>query len=611
MTNFYQTTDNASTTTVGYAAGSGSIDLAAGTGPLFGTPTPTSPILVTTASPDRATTYGLYQATGRTGDTLTGLTLIGGADTTLPTGYVVEGRWTAEHASQLTTAITAIEGDYLARSLLAATSSPSAGAINLVGSPAVNAIGATADACVVLGGTSQFPHSVGNASLALIPGGYDNHVLNDTIMVALIGAHHQGDPAGGHGVVSGGSYGTVHGDYGAVGGGTQNRAVGNFCRVGGGRQNTAGGIAQTTLAGSAALGANQVTTATALAAGRTVYIDDGANCEKFTVSAISGTTATLSGILTKAHASGAVVILADGTATDATVGGGQSNRALKLQATVGGGFNNLIQGQAGTIAGGSGNLVNTTNGTIGGGTANVLSGTATAGTIGGGDTNAVSAGWSTVAGGRQNTASGINYATVGGGFGNTASGSEATIAGGDTNVASGSFAAIGGGASNTAAGLYSGVSSGRGANAYVNYSRALAGGFFATAGDAQTWDLPLRRAVANATPTELRSDGAGERLALPNNTCWKFRASIVGWRADTNVPMADFKLEGTIYRQIGATSVALFGAVTKTAGTANVAGIDASATADTTLGGLSIQVTGIAGVTIRWSARLEVIEVAG
>lgn len=76
--------NNASTVLgAAYTQGSGSLTLATGTGALFGTPSPSAPVCVTVAS--RATLVNgqigpntvrtIYLATGRTGDTLTGLSV--------------------------------------------------------------------------------------------------------------------------------------------------------------------------------------------------------------------------------------------------------------------------------------------------------------------------------------------------------------------------------------------------------------------------------------------------------------------------------------------------------------------------------------------------------
>lgn len=439
--------------------------------------------------------------------------------------------------------------------------SASTGSINFIGMPDTNSVGSGADVCVVLGGTSLYPHSIGNASLAIIPGGYGNTILNNAIMTVLIGAHHLVDTAT-HTAITGGSYHSSYGDYSSISGGTQNVSAGLYSVISGGRNNAVC-VAVTTLSSQANIGDSTITTVLALVAGRKIHIDYGANSESFTVLSINGTTSTLDGTIAAVHASGTKVVSDDGVVSDCTVSGGVNNFTSKTQASIGGGSNNKAQGTASRVGGGTNNNASQTNATIGGGDQNVANGT---------------------------------YATV---------------AGGQLNTSSGSFSCIAGGSGNLASGQYSGVPSGRGGNAYKNYIRVLASGSFAVAGDAQTWDLAMRRLTTDATATEIRSDGATEQLAMPDNTCWKFRVSIIGWRIDTHAPVADIKLEGVIYRQTGVATTSLFGSVTKTSNASNTAGTDASATADTTLGGLSIKVTGIASTSIRWSVKVEVVEVAG
>lgn len=74
---------------VAYTVGSGSITLKTGDGPNFGTPTAAAPVRVTITPTSNINPFGrilnmglmaYYRATGRTGDTLTGLTFDGGTD---------------------------------------------------------------------------------------------------------------------------------------------------------------------------------------------------------------------------------------------------------------------------------------------------------------------------------------------------------------------------------------------------------------------------------------------------------------------------------------------------------------------------------------------------
>jgi hypothetical protein len=111
VTTFYGVADNLATTTPGYNPGAGSLSLAPGAGASFAGVT--FPILVSTFLAD-GTPVGVYSCTGRTGDTLTGLALLAGADGLLPAGSPVQLRWTREHVDQITGAITGLESLVLA-----------------------------------------------------------------------------------------------------------------------------------------------------------------------------------------------------------------------------------------------------------------------------------------------------------------------------------------------------------------------------------------------------------------------------------------------------------------------------------------------------------------
>jgi trimeric autotransporter adhesin len=88
---------------------------------------------------------------------------------------------------------------------------------------------------------------------------------------------------------------------------------------------------------------------------------------------------------------------ADGLAGGfATVGGGNSNRAINANATVGGGYVNIASGTEATVAGGQANTASANNATVGGGISNVARGDS-----------------SVVPGGRANTAGGLTSFAAG------------------------------------------------------------------------------------------------------------------------------------------------------------------------------------------------------
>lgn len=229
-------------------------------------------------------------------------------------------------------------------------------------------------------------------------------------------------------------------------------------------------------------------------------------------------------------------------------------------------------------------------------------------TVGGGQNNTASIDSATVGGGASNTAS-APHATVGGGAYNTASGSYATVGGGLFNTASGVAATVGGGTYNTASGAYATVGGGRRAKADKYGQNSLAAGFFTAIGDAQTSTLVARTATTNATPAPLFLDGTSARITIADDTTWAFVVTVVARRTDANNESAAYQFLGCIDRNGGTT--ALVGSVTKTVIAEDSAAWDCNVTADDTNDALVVTVTGEAGKSIRWVARVELVEATG
>lgn len=116
----YVVADNAQTTTTGYAAGSGVLPMASGYGAILagklsqvgyaGVPSSANPVVFSTFTADGVTCYGVYKASGVAADTLTGVSLLYGTDTTLASGCQVKFAWTAAHVKQLTDAAASFSG---------------------------------------------------------------------------------------------------------------------------------------------------------------------------------------------------------------------------------------------------------------------------------------------------------------------------------------------------------------------------------------------------------------------------------------------------------------------------------------------------------------------
>jgi hypothetical protein len=325
------------------------------------------------------------------------------------------------------------------------------------------------------------------------------------------------------------------------------------------------------------------------------------------------------------------------SAYPSTISGGAHNR-INMATPAASGWTNNLAGYTvsnntdhSTISGGSFNAIyNAHYAVIGGGTLNRAG--ALNATVGGGSTNSANGNSSTVAGGATNLASGSG-ATVGGGSTNNAYGATSTIAGGNTNTvgssgtpANGDFGTIVGGFSNaigdTALASYS-VVGGRANKANAQYAlvhgfqaQALrygqhvqASGQFAALGDAQTSVHVARVQTTDATVTELKLDGAGSVLTIPNDTTWAFDILVVARNTATDTESAGYRITGACRRGAAAANTSVIGTPTITA-YEDVAGWDATVLLDSG-GRLKVMVTGEAAKTISWVARVTTAEVTG
>jgi hypothetical protein len=265
--------------------------------------------------------------------------------------------------------------------------------------------------------------------------------------------------------------------------------------------------------------------------------------------------------------------------------GGQNNAATANFSFVGGGQNNTAGNQGAAVVGGA--------------------------------NNSASGNSSVVVGGQSNTASSF-YAVVVGSDNSGATGSNSAVIGGSTNTASGSASAVLGSSNSTANGQNSAVVGGR-----YGTTRSIIGNtvlpassnpIATTAGVSQSATLLLGRQTTDATATVLTSNTSAasttNQVVLPDNSAYYVKGSIIATiTGGGNTKSWDFV--ATIKRGASAASTAIVGTVAL-----NVQAADAGAatwlaaiTADTTNGGLAVTVTGQAGTTIRWVAKLETTEV--
>jgi hypothetical protein len=156
---------------------------------------------------------------------------------------------------------------------------------------------------------------------------------------------------------------------------------------------------------------------------------------------------------------------------------------------------------------------------------------------------------------------------------------------------------------------------GQQSNAAIVGKQAYASGQFTAGGDAQSGKFVLRISTTNATPAVMTSDAGAasttNQVILPNDSTYAFTILVVARRTDADNESAGYEFKGVVDRNANAASTALVGTVTKTVLAEDTAAWDVNVTADTTNGGLKVEVTGEAAKTIRWVATCWTSEVTG
>jgi hypothetical protein len=432
---------------------------------------------------------------------------------------------------------------------------------------------------------------IASGTNAVIGGGYDNAV------------------SGAYASATGGYSNTVSGPYSIVSGGVANTASNQVAGVVGGQGNTAtqqyamtvGGYYNSSTGWFNFIGNGQSNSGTANAAVTTQsgtmnattavtlsgsnanikvgQLIQGTSIASYTyVAAISGTSLTLS-----QNASGSSTSTLSFFTPHGVVVGGGNNQATGAYSFIGGG------GDAGTAA----------------------------------NRNVASGDWSFVGGGIKNTASGLGSAVVGGGLdsasnisGNTASGASAVVCGGRGHTASGNESTVLGGAASTANGLASMVQGRTSTTRSITGNVVFAGSYspISGTGSSQAGLLILARQTTDATATVLTNDGGAagttNQIILPNNAAYYFTgtciANVTGAAAG-----AAWSFEGAIMRGANAGSTVLIGTpvLNRVAVSSGASLWVVALTADTSNGGLTVTVTGVASTTIRWVAKIETTEV--
>lgn len=163
-----------------------------------------------------------------------------------------------------------------------------------------------------------------------------------------------------------------------------------------------------------------------------------------------------------------------------------------------------------------------------------------------------------------------------------------------------------------AEGIY-GVSIGGHAKSSQRGKHAYASGFFGFGtGGSQQGLIVLVANTTDATPKVVTSDnstaGTTNQIILPNNSAYAFHGTIVArQQASAGTDCAAWKIEGLIRREVSAGTTVLVNSATTVLDNTPAWGMALSA--DTTNGGLKIEVTGAAATNIRWVATCHTSEV--
>ena len=195
-----------------------------------------------------------------------------------------------------------------------------------------------------------------------------------------------------------------------------------------------------------------------------------------------------------------------------------------------------------------------------------------------------------------------------------ASGASSVIVGGSNNTASGSHA-IAGGTNNQATGDFS-VALGNSANTKSRYGAfALSSGSFGSSGDAQSLTLVARCITTSNTVTDLTLDGLAASVnnivTIDADSTVFFEIALVARRTDVDNESAAWKISGCIDRNSLASSTAMVGAPNVQTLAKDTSAWNVSIIADTTNGALKVSAIGENAKTIRWVAKINLVEVKG
>lgn len=185
---------------------------------------------------------------------------------------------------------------------------------------------------------------------------------------------------------------------------------------------------------------------------------------------------------------------------------------------------------------------------------------------------------------------------------NTASGNRSTIAGGDNNLANSTGSFVSGGYRGTTRNII-------GNHVFPACTEPIS----ATQGSTQSALLLLGRQTTDATATVLTSNQSAasttNQVILPNNAAYSFSGEVIAGVTGAGAT-GRWTIEGAIKRGANAASTAMVNTatVTRTHADPPATAWVVAVTADTTNGGIKVEVTGAAATTIRWVCKINTTE---
>jgi hypothetical protein len=208
----------------------------------------------------------------------------------------------------------------------------------------------------------------------------------------------------------------------------------------------------------------------------------------------------------------------------------------------------------------------------------------------------------------------IGYRARSAGHSTVAIGREAGLSGSGSESATVGAFSYSSGSQSLALG-YSVQATGFGSTAIGRYAKTggIIGKYaFAYAENTQQGKYVLHYTTTDATATALTTPGTAasstNQVILPNNSAYAFHGTIVArQQASQGTACAAWKIEGLIRREGSAATTVLVNSATTVLDNTPVWGMALSA--DTTNGGLKIEVTGAAATNIRWVATCHTSEV--